>query len=64
MRRTVGPYVFYGQIDVAGRNSQLFGRTQVLYTASLDEGRGSALVRGQAMMDGEKFVNLQDHPEL
>lgn len=60
----IGPYVFYGQINIASRDGPLFGRTQVLYTASIDEARGAVLVRGQAMMDGERFVNLQDHPEL
>ncbi len=60
----IGPYVFYGQINIAGRDGPLFGRTQVIYTASIDEARQVVLVRGQAMMNGEKFINLQDHPEL
>ena len=60
----VGPYVFYGQINIAGRNGPLYGRSQVIYVASIDDARGVVLVRGQALMDAEKFVNLQDHPEL
>jgi hypothetical protein len=60
----IGPYVFYGQINIASRDGPLYSRTQVIYTTSIDEARGVVLVRGQALMDGEKFVNLQDHPEL
>lgn len=60
----VGPWVFYGQINIAGRDGPLFGRSQVIYKASIDERRGVVLVRGQALADPEKFINLQDHPEL
>lgn len=60
----IGPYVFYGQINIAGRDGPLYSRSQVIYKASIDEARGVVLVRGQALADGEKFVNLQDHPEL
>ncbi len=60
----IAPYVFYGQINIAGRDGPLFGRTQVIYTATIDEARQVVLVRGQAMANGEKFINLQDHPEL
>lgn len=60
----VGPWVFYGQINIAGRDGPLFGRSQVIYKASVDERRGVVLVRGQALADPEKFINLQDHPEL
>lgn len=60
----VGPWVFYGQINIAGRDGPLFGRSQVIYKASIDEQRGVVLVRGQALADPEKFINLQDHPEL
>ncbi len=59
----IGPYVFYGQINIASRDGPLFGRSQVIYTASIDEARQVVLVRGQAVADPEKFINLQDHPE-
>ena len=60
----VGTHVFYGQINIAGRDGPLFGRSQVLYKATIDEARGVVLVRGQAIADAEKFINLQDRPEL
>jgi hypothetical protein len=60
----IGPYVFYGQINIASRDGPLYGRSQVIYVASIDEARGVVLVRGQALMDGEKYINLQDRPEL
>jgi hypothetical protein len=60
----IGPYVFYGQINIAGRDGPLYGRSQVIYKASIDEARGVVLVRGQAIADAEKFINLQDRPEL
>jgi hypothetical protein len=60
----VGPHVFYGQINIATRDGPLYGRSQVIYTASIDEARGVVLVRGQALADPEKYINLQDRPEL
>jgi hypothetical protein len=60
----IGPYVFYGQINIGGREGPLYTRSQVLYKATIDEARGVVLVRGQALADAGKFVDLQDHPEL
>lgn len=60
----IGSHVFYGQVNIAGREGPLFSRTQVLYKASIDEARGIVLIRGQAMADAEPYVNLQDRPEL
>lgn len=60
----IGTHVFYGQINIGGRDGPLYSRTQVLYKATIDESRGVVLVRGQALADADKFVNLQDHPEL
>ncbi len=60
----IGPWVFYGQINIGGRDGPLYTRSQVLYTASIDEARGVVLVRGQVLPDAEKYVNLQDRPEL
>lgn len=60
----VGPYVLYGQINLGGRDGPLYQRSQILYTASIDEKRGVVLVRGQTPADMDEFVNLQDRPEL
>jgi hypothetical protein len=60
----IGPWVFYGQINLGGRDGPLYQRSQILYKASIDEQRGVVLIRGQTPAEPEKFVNLQDHPEL
>ena len=33
----IGPHVFYGQINIAGRDGPLYARSQVIYVASIDE---------------------------
>jgi hypothetical protein len=60
----VGKHVFYGQINEGGREGPLVARTQILYTVEIDEARQVVLVRGQPPLDAEKYVNLQDRPEL
>lgn len=60
----VGAHVFYGQVNVGGRDGPILPRSQVLYVASIDEARGVVLIKGQTLADAEKYVNLQDHPEL
>lgn len=60
----IGSHVFYGQVNIAGREGPLYSRTQVLYKASIDEARGVVLIRGQAMVNPEPYLNLQDRPEL
>jgi hypothetical protein len=60
----IGPYVLYGQINLGGRDGPVYRGSQVLYKISIDEQRGVVLIRGQGPADPEKFVNLQDHPEL
>lgn len=60
----VGPVVFYGQINVGGRDGPLLPRSQILYTAVIDEQRGVVNINGQSPADPEKFENLHRHPEL
>ncbi len=60
----IGPYVLYGQINLGGRDGPLYPRSQLLYKVEIDEKRGVVLVNGQGPADPEKYVNLQDHPEL
>lgn len=60
----IGTHVFYGQINIGGRDGPLYTRTQVIYKATIDESRGVVLVRGQALANAERFLNLQDNPEL
>lgn len=60
----IGTHVFYGQINIGGRDGPLYTRSQVIYKATIDESRGVVLVRGQVPADADKFVNLQDRPEL
>lgn len=60
----IGPYVLYGQINLGGRDGPLYRGSQVLYKVSIDEQRRVVLVRGQGPADPEKYINLQDHPEL
>ena len=60
----VGPLVFYGQINVGDRDGPVMGRSQVLYTAHVDEARQAVVMRGHPLQDPERFVNLQDHPDL
>ena len=47
----IGSHVFYGQINIGGRDGPLYSRSQVLYKATIDESRGVVLVRGQVLAD-------------
>ncbi|MCB1623094.1 MAG: hypothetical protein KDI32_00805 [Pseudomonadales bacterium] len=60
----IGEYVFYGQINIGGRDGPLMSRSQVLYKAEIDMVRQRVLVRGQTPKNPEQYVNLQDHPQL
>ncbi|MFO1425500.1 MAG: hypothetical protein U1F11_00700 [Steroidobacteraceae bacterium] len=60
----VGKVVFYGQINMGGRDGPMMPRTQILYTAEIDEKRGVVNVNGQTMVDPEKYEDLHRHPEL
>jgi hypothetical protein len=60
----IGTHVFYGQINVGGRDGPLLGRSQVLYVAQIDESRQAVVIRGQPIETPEVFVNLQDRPQL
>jgi hypothetical protein len=60
----LGAHVFYGQINIGARDGPLYARSQVLYVTTIDEKRGVVLMKGQLPADAEKYVNLQDHPEL
>ncbi len=60
----IGAYVFYGQINIGGRDGPLMSRSQILYTAEIDMQRQRVLIRGQTPKNPEKFVNLQDRPAL
>jgi hypothetical protein len=60
----LGTHVFYGQINIGGRDGPIYARTQVLYIATIDEKRKVVLVKGQSLANPEKYVNLQDRPEL
>ena len=60
----IGTHVFYGQINVGGRNGEMMPRSQILYNAVIDETRGLVSVTGQGPADAQKYENLQDKPEL
>jgi hypothetical protein len=60
----VGDVVFYGQINVGGRDGAIMGRSQVLYKAVIDEARGVVSITGQSPAEPEKFENLHERPEL
>jgi hypothetical protein len=60
----IGDVVFYGQINVNGRDGTILGGSQVLYRATIDEKRGAVVIVGQAPAEPEKFENLLEHPEL
>ncbi len=60
----VGAVVFYGQINMGGRDGPMMPRSQILYTAVIDEQRGVVNVNGQVLADTEKFEDLHKHPEL
>jgi len=60
----VGDVVFYGQVNVGGRDGPILGGSQVLYKATIDETRGVVLIRGQGPADPEQFENLHERPDL
>ncbi|HPF26286.1 MAG: hypothetical protein R3F58_14720 [Steroidobacteraceae bacterium] len=60
----IGEYVFYGQINIGGRDGPLMSRSQIVYKAEIDEQRQRVLIRGQTPKNPEQFVNLQDRPDL
>jgi len=60
----VGEVVFYGQINIGGREGALVPGSQVLYRAWLDEARSAVVINGQGPAEPEKYVDLHKHPEL
>lgn len=60
----IGPVVFYGQINIGGRDGPLLDRSQILYVVEIDEQRSAVNMNGQGPLDPEKFVNLHERPEL
>ena len=60
----IGDVVFYGQINVGGRDGPIIGGSQVLYHAVIDDELGAVNIFGQGPLDPEKYENLHEHPEL
>ena len=60
----LGEVVFYGQINVEGRDGAILGRSQALYKVSIDEARGVVSMSGQPIADPDNFENLHERPEL
>ena len=60
----VGDVVFYGQINVDGRDGPIISGSQVLYKAVIDEKLGAVNLFGQGPLDPEKYENLHERPEL
>ena len=60
----VGDVVFYGQINIGGRDGPLMPRSEIVYKVYIDEARGVVVMNGQPPSDVGRFANLQDHPEL
>ncbi len=60
----IGTHVFYGQINVGGRSGEMMPRSQILYSAVIDETRGVVSITGQGPAEPEKYENLQDKPAL
>jgi hypothetical protein len=60
----VGDVVFYGQINVDGRDGPILARSQVLYKAVIDEKLGAVNIFGQGPLNPEQFENLHERPEL
>lgn len=60
----IGPIVFYGQINIGGRDGPLLPRTQILYTVEIDPVRNAVNMNGQGPLDPDEFVNLHERPEL
>lgn len=60
----VGDVVFYGQINLGGRDGPVLPRSEIVYRAWIDEQRGVVVINGQPPADAARFRDLQDHPEL
>jgi len=60
----IGEVVFYGQINVDGRDGPVMSGSQVIYKAVIDEKLGAVNIFGQGPLDPEKFENLHERPEL
>lgn len=60
----IGPVVFYGQINIGGRDGPLLPRSQILYVVEIDEQRNAVNMNGQGPLDPDDFVNLHERPEL
>lgn len=60
----IGDVVFYGQINVGGRDAPMMHRSQILYRVWIDEKRGAVVINGQGPENPEKYVDLHKHPEL
>lgn len=60
----IGEVVFYGQINVEGRDGPIISGSQVLYHAVIDEELSAVNIFGQGPSDPENFENLHERPEL
>ena len=60
----VGDTVFYGQVNMDGRNGYLLARSQITYEVYIDEARGAVVMNGQPPADSDRFIDLQDEPDL
>lgn len=60
----IGDIVFYGQINLGGRDAPLMHRSQILYRVWIDEERDVVVINGQMPLDPESAVNLHEKPEL
>jgi len=60
----IGDVVFYGQINLGGRDGPLMHRTQILYKVWIDEKRGAVVINGQPPLNAEKYTDLHLFPEL
>ena len=60
----IGPVVFYGQINIGGRDGPLLPRSQILYTVEIDAARNAVNMNGQGPLDPDAVVNLHERPEL
>ncbi len=60
----IGELVFYGQINLGGRDAPLMHRSQILYRVWIDEARDAVVINGQMPLDPAAAVNLHEKPEL
>ena len=60
----VADTVFYGQVNMEGRSGYLLARSQITYEVYIDEERGAVVMNGQPPPDSDRFIDLQDKPEL